>query len=133
MNMESVEWMARAEREYDAALDMFKRDYHRFALVHVQLGLVYALRAVAVSKGFAPHETIDMDGVSRLVEPPAELVSIIKEIENECALITKGQYWQDPDAERIRAMLDRAGEVMEWAENALDNSCWSEKMNDQKV
>ncbi|MGD0817073.1 MAG: HEPN domain-containing protein [Methanomassiliicoccales archaeon] len=127
MNMESAEWMARAEREYDAALDMYKMDYHRFALMHAQLSLVYALRAVAIDKGLSPHETIDLTGIALLIESPEEISQIIEEIKRECALIVKGQYWQDPDREKVRILLDRAGEVLEWAENVFDNSCWSEK------
>jgi HEPN domain-containing protein len=127
MNMESAEWMARAEREYDAALDMFKNAYLRFALTHAQLSLVYSLRAVAIDKGFSPHETIDLTGVTLLVETPEGISSIVEEIRQECALIVKGEYWQDPDREKVGAMIDRAGEVLEWTEGALDHSCWSEK------
>ena len=133
MNLESAEWMARAEREYDAALELFKLTYHRFSLMHAQLGLVYALRAVAVGKGFEPHETIDLDGIARLVGSPPEVMQILEEVRGECSLITKGQYWQDPDKEKVGLMLDHAGEVLEWAENALDDSCWSEKMEDKEV
>ncbi len=130
MNMESAEWMARAEREYESALDMYKQSYHRFALMHAQLGLVYSLRAVAIDKGFSPHETIDLPGLALLIEAPKEISQIIDEVRGECALIAKGQYWQDPDPGRVGKMLDRAGEVLEWAENALDNSCWSEKLDE---
>ena len=127
MNMDSAEWMARAEREYDAALDMYKSYYHRFGLMHAQLSLVYALRAVAIDKGLSPHETIDLTGIVILIEAPLEITHLVDEIKGECSLIAKGQYWQDPDPEKVRALLDRAGEVLEWAENALDKSCWSEK------
>jgi HEPN domain-containing protein len=133
MNMESVEWMARAEREYDAALVMYKMSYYRFALTHAQLGLVYALRAVAIGKGFEPHETIDLDGIARLIDSPPEVVQVLEEIRGECSLIVKGQYWQDPDKEKVGLMLDHAGGVLEWAESALDDSCWSEKMEDKEV
>ena len=133
MNMESAEWMARAEREYDAALEMFKMSYHRFGLIHAQLSLVYALRAVAIDKGFSPHETIDLNGLALLVGTPREISQTMEEIRGECALITKGEYWQDPNPERVGLLLDRAGEVLEWAENALDDSCWSEKMEDKEV
>jgi HEPN domain-containing protein len=127
LNMESVEWMARAEREYDAALDMYKGSYHRFALMHAQLSLVYAMRSVAIAKGLAPHETIDLTGIARLVESPPEVLQVLEEVKGECDLIVKGQYWQDPDRERVGNMLDHAGNVLEWAETALDDSCWSEK------
>jgi HEPN domain-containing protein len=127
MNMESAEWMARAEREYDASLDMYKNGYNRFALMHAQLGLVYSLRAVAIDKGFGPHETIDLTGIALLIEAPEEISRIVEEIKHECALIVKGEYWQDPDREKVGAMIDRAGEVLEWAESAFDESCWSEK------
>ena len=92
MNTESVEWMARAEREYDAALDMYKVSYHRFSLVHAQLGLVYALRALAIDKGFTPHETIDLRGLTLLVEAPKEIAALVGELSGECALIAKGEY-----------------------------------------
>ena len=127
MNMESAEWMARAEREYDAALDMYKMTYHRFALMHAQLGLVYALRAVAIDKGLSPHETIDLTGIVILIGAPLEISLLVDQIKGECSLIVKGQYWQDPDPGKVGVLLDRAGEVLEWAENALDKSCWSEK------
>jgi HEPN domain-containing protein len=132
MNQESAEWMARAEREYDAAMDMYKMSYHRFALTHAQLSLVYALRAVAFGKGLEPHETIDLAGIARLVDAPEEISQIMEAIKGECDLIVKGQYWQDPDQEKVGTMLDRAGEVLEWAENALDNSCWSERLDEKK-
>lgn len=127
MNIESAEWMARAEREYDAALDMYKTNYHRFALMHAQLSLVYAMRAVATDKGLSPHETIDLTGIALLIESPEEISQVVEDIKSECALIVIGHYWQDPDREKVGMLLDRAGEVLEWAENALDNSCWSEK------
>ena len=133
MNTESVEWMARAEREYDAALDMYKVSYHRFSLVHAQLGLVYALRALAIDKGFTPHETIDLRGLTLLVEAPKEIAALVDELGAECALIAKGEYWKDPDPERVGMLLDRAGEVMEWAECSLDDKCWSEKLEEKKV
>jgi HEPN domain-containing protein len=133
VNMESAEWMARAEREYDAALDMYKLSYHRFALTHAQLSLVYSMRAVAIDKGFSPHETIGLNGLALLIETPEEITHIVEEVKNECALIVKGEYWQDPDREKVGAMLDRTGDVLEWAENALDNSCWSEKLEEKKV
>jgi HEPN domain-containing protein len=127
MNMDSAEWMARAEREYDAALDMYKMSYHRFGLMHAQLSLVYALRSVAIDKGLSPHETIDLTGIVILIEAPLEISHLVDEIKGECSLIVKGQYWQDPDPEKVRSLMDRAGEVLEWAENALDKGCWSEK------
>ena len=127
MNMESAEWMARAEREYDAALDMYKMTYHRFALMHAQLSLVYSLRAVAIDKGFSPHETIDLTGLALMIETPPEISQTVEEVRGECVLINKGEYWQDPDSERVGKLLDSAGEVLEWAENAFDKSCWSEK------
>jgi HEPN domain-containing protein len=127
MNLESTEWMARAEREYESALDMYKVNYHRFALIHAQLSLVYALRAVAIDRGLSPHETIDLTGIAGLVESPVEISEVVEEIKGECALISTGQYWQDPDPKKVGMLLDHAGEVLEWAENALDNSCWSEK------
>ena len=127
MNMESAEWMARAEREYDVALDMYKMTYHRFALMHAQLSLTYSLRAVAIDKGFTPHETIDLTRLALMIETPPEISQIVEEVRGECALITKGEYWQDPDSERVGKLLDSAGQVLEWAENAFDNSCWSEK------
>jgi len=127
MNMESAEWMARAEKEYDAALDMYKMTYHRFALMHAQLSLVYSLRAVAIDKGFSPHETIDLTGLALMIETPPEISQIVEEVRGECVLIIKGEYWQNPDSERVGKLLDSAGEVLEWAENAFDKSCWSEK------
>jgi len=127
MNMESAEWMAKAEREYNAALDMYKMTYHRFALMHAQLSLVYSLRAVAIDKGFSPHETIDLAGLTLLISTPQEISAVVEEVKGECALIHKGEYWQDPDSGRVGRLLDSAGEVLEWAENALDKSCWSEK------
>jgi HEPN domain-containing protein len=133
MNTESVEWMARAEREYDAALDMYKRSFHRFALTHAQLGLMYAFRAVAIDRGFSPHETIDLAGIALLIEPPKEMTQVVSDIKGECSLISKGEYWQDPDPKRIGDLLDRAGDVMEWAECSLDHKCWSEKLEEKKV
>ena len=127
MNMESAEWMARAEREYDAALDMYKMAYHRFALMHAQLSLVYSLRAVAIDKGFTPHETIDLTGLALLIETPPEISQIVEEVRGECVLINKGEYWQDPDSERVGKLIDSAGQVLEWVEGAFDDSCWSEK------
>jgi HEPN domain-containing protein len=127
MNMESAEWMARAEREYDAALDMYKSSHYRFALMHAQLSLVYCMRGVAIDKRFSPHETIDLTGIALLIEPPGEISKIVEEIRGECDLIVKGQYWQDPDRERVGVLIDRAGEVLEWAEDAFDDSCWSDK------
>lgn len=127
MNLESAEWMARAEREYDSALDMYKNGYNRFALTHAQLSLVYSLRGVAIDKGFSPHETIDLAGISLLIGTPEEISRIVEEIRKECALIAKGEYWQDPDPEKVGAMIDHAGEVLEWTEGALDETCWSEK------
>jgi HEPN domain-containing protein len=127
MNMESAEWMARAEREYDSALDMFKMSYHRFALMHSQMSLVYSLRAVAIDKGFSPHETIDLAGLAHLIDTPPEISKIVDEIKCECSLIHRGEYWQDPDPERVGKLLDAAGEVLEWAESAFDDRCWSEK------
>ena len=126
MNTESVEWMARAEREYESALEMYKRSYHRFALMHAQLSLVYALRAVAVDKGYSPHETIDLAGIALLIETPEQISQIVDGIKDECALIAKGQYWQDPDPERVGRLIDSASEVLEWAEDALDKTCWSD-------
>ncbi len=130
MNMESAEWMARAEREYDASLDMYKNGYNRFALMHAQLSLVYSLRAVAIDKGFSPHETIDLTGIALLIEAPEKVSSIVEDIRKECALISKGEYWQDPDQGKVGAMIDRAGEVLEWTESAFDKTCWSEKGGD---
>jgi HEPN domain-containing protein len=127
MNMESAEWMARAEREYDSALDMYKTSYHRFALMHAQMSLLYSLRAVAIDKGFSPHETIDLPGLAHLIDTPPEISRIVDEVRGECALITKGEYWQDPDRERVGRLIDSAGEVLEWAETAFDDSCWSDK------
>ncbi|HEY3419755.1 MAG TPA: HEPN domain-containing protein [Methanomassiliicoccales archaeon] len=125
--MESAEWMARAEREYDSALDMFKMSYHRFALLHAQMSLVYSLRAVAIDKGLQPHETIDLEGLALLVETPPEISEMVEDIKSECCLIHKGEYWQDPDRERVGKLLDAAGEVLEWVENEFDKSCWSDK------
>ena len=114
-------------KEYDAALDMCKVSYHRFALVHTQLALVYALRAVAIDKGFSPHETIDLTGIALLIDTPEGISQVVEEIRGECELIAKGQYWQDPDREKVGSMIDRASEVLEWTENALDDTCWSER------
>lgn len=119
--------MARAEREYDSALDMFKMSYHRFALLHAQMSLVYSLRAVAIDKGLQPHETIDLEGLALLVETPPEISEMVEDIKSECCLIHKGEYWQDPDRERVGKLLDAAGEVLEWVENEFDKSCWSDK------
>jgi HEPN domain-containing protein len=127
MNTEAAEWKARAEREYDAALDLYKVSYHRFALMHAQLSLVYALRAVAIDKGFGPHETIDLAGIALLIDAPEQVTQILQEVRDECALISKGQYWQDPDPERVGRLIDRAGEVLEWAESSFDETCWSER------
>ncbi len=127
MNMESAEWMARAEREYDSALDMFKMSYHRFALLHAQMSLYYSLRAVAIDKGLSPHETIDLGGLAHLIGTPPAISQIVADLRSECMLIHKGEYWQDPDKDRVGKLLDAAGEVLEWAESAFDGSCWSDK------